>query len=747
MAKKVDEKQRRKILTSSLWAVVFSITAPLFLYNFINSVYSLLDAIMLAYVSPVASSAGATLAQVKNLISSLASGLAAGGAIIVSRHYGAGEINEAKKSANVMFTMNLIIIALILGVMLPLAIPIMQICGCNEDIIAVSSNYFRLQLVEQVLIAVNSIFIALEKSKGNTRIILIGNLIMMAIKISLNAILVYALKVNDMTYIEIASIVSQLFMTVLGCYFLFRKSNVFRIEFKALSLKWDYVKKILVMSIPLFLGKFVISLGKVGVNAMCKVYGSLTVGALGVSNNISGLVTNPGTAFEDSESSIVSQNLGNGNMKRCLKTFFISCVMLFSWALIGFLIVRVFFLDQIVGLFANTDPDYASQIVEYQEMIKNIFYYDCLSIPALAIVSAVLGFLYGYGQTFLATINNLLRIATRIGTLWFLQTFTSLGSESAGISMGISNISIAILSLIMLSIFFIKTKIKGYKGMHFSDEEPEMHEINGILVRKKEKIFLKDQKSSCKNAYLEINNLYENKPCILIIPGGGYSHLSPREGTPVSNKFISLGYNTAILYYSLGPKYSYPVQKDEVNTALIYLSSKFKDLFIMGFSAGGHLAGIGGTDINSHLLKGMILCYPVINLESETHEGTRDNFLGKYKDDVTMQRSFSIDLRVNSSTPPTYIWTTLTDQSVPPSNTIRMEEALTKNNVYHKMKLYPRGPHGVALADETAIKDGDTSYVITEIQSWPNDVSEFIEEVLQNEAEEKKVTTTPLVQN
>ncbi len=732
MAKKVDEKQRRKILTSSLWAVVFSITAPLFLYNFINSVYSLLDAIMLAYVSPVASSAGATLAQVKNLISSLASGLAAGGAIIVSRHYGAGELDEAKKNANVMFTMNLIIIGIILGIMLPLAIPIMQICGCNEDIIQVSSNYFRLQLVEQVLIAVNSIFIALEKSKGNTRIILIGNLIMMAIKIALNAILVYGLKVDDMTYIELASIVSQLFMTALGCYYLFRKSNVFRIEFKLLSLKWAYVKKILVISFPLFLGKFVISLGKVGVNAMCKVYGSLTVGALGVSNNISGLITNPGNAFEDSESSIVSQNIGNGNMKRCLKTFFISCVMLFTWSLIGFLVVRVFFLDEIVGLFANTDPDYASQIVEYQEMIKGIFYYDCLSIPALAIVAVVLGFLYGYGQTFLATINNLLRIATRIGTLWFLQTFTDLGSESAGISMGISNISIAILSLIMFAIFMIKTKKKGYKGMHFSDEEPEMHEINGILVRKKEKIFLKDQKSTCKDAYLEINNLFENKPCILIIPGGGYSHLSTRESKPVSDKFISLGYNTAILSYSLGPKYSYPVQKDEVNTALIYLSTKFKDLFIMGFSAGGHLAGIGGTDVNSSLLKGMILCYPVINFEKETHIGTRDNFLGKYNLDSEYQHNFSIDNRVTENTPPTYIWTTLEDQTVPPSNTTRMEEALSKNNVYHEMKLYPHGRHGLALGDETAIKDGDTSYVIPEVQDWPNNVDAFIKKVLEN---------------
>lgn len=732
MAKKIDEKQRRKILTSDLWVVVFSITAPLFLYQFINSVYSLLDAIMLAYVSPVASSAGATLAQVKALISSLGGGLASGGAIIVSRHYGAGEINEAKKTSNVMFTINLIIIALILGVMLPLAIPIMKLCGCNDDIIQVSSNYFRLQLVEQVLIAINNIFIALEKSKGNTKIILIGNLVMMAIKIALNALLVYGLKVDDMTYIELASIVSQLFMTVLGCYYLFRPSNVFRIEFKSLSLKWSYVKKILIISFPLFLGKFVISLGKVGVNAMCKVYGSLTVGALGVSNNISGLITNPGNAFEDSESSIVSQNLGNGNMKRCLKTFFISCAMLFTWSLIGFLVVRVFFLDQIVGLFANTNPDYADQIIEYQEMIKGIFYYDCLSIPALAIVAVVLGFLYGYGQTFLATINNLLRIATRIGTLWFLQTFTDLGSESAGISMGISNISIAILSIIIFTIFMIKTKMKGYKGMRFSDPEPEMHEINGILVRKFEKIYLKDQQPSCKQACLEINNLYENKPCILIIPGGGYGHLSPREGKPVSDKFISLGYNTAILSYSLGPKYSYPVQKDEVNTAIIYLSTKFKNIFIMGFSAGGHLAGIGGTDINSHLLKGMILCYPVINLEKETHQGTKDNFLGKYKDDKEYQHNFSIDNRVTPTTPPTYIWTTLEDQAVPPSNTIRMEEALTKNNVYHEMELYPHGRHGLALADETAIKDGDTSYVIPEVQSWPNKVDAFIKKVLSN---------------
>ena len=52
--------------------------------------------------------------------------------------------------------------------------------------------------------------------------------------------------------------------------------------------------------------------------------------------------------------------------------------------------------------------------------------------------------------------------------------------------MGISNIAIAIIAVIFLLLFLLKVRIKGYKGMKFSDPEPEMVEINGILINKKE---------------------------------------------------------------------------------------------------------------------------------------------------------------------------------------------------------------------------------------------------------------------
>ena len=479
---KLDEQRRREVLTGNLWKVVIYITAPLFLYQLINQFYNIVDQMMVSSINSESVSAVATIAQIKNLLASLGSGLTAGGVILVARLYGAGDIEKARKNANVLFTMSLLIISLIVLVFMPLSTTILNIAKVPTELIVISKRYFQLQLIEQVIMVINNLFIALERTKNNTKIIFITNILIMCIKLLFNVVFIYGLKVNDLVYVELSSLIAQLVMMTIGCFYLFNKNNIFRLSFKELSLKWSIVKKIIVISFPLFLGKFIMSLGKVTVNAMCGVYGALTVGALGISNNLCGVVTTPCITFEESTSAMVSQNLGSRNMKRCLKIFAISSVYVSIWTIIGFLIVRVLFMDEIIGLFnLNNDS------IDFVNMVKDIFYYDCLTIPALAINTAVLGVLYGYGQTFLATINNLLRIVTRIFVLWYLQTYhQEMGWEAAGISMGISNIAIAVFALVFLSIFLIKIKIKGYKGMRFSDKEPTFYEKDGVLLVRKE---------------------------------------------------------------------------------------------------------------------------------------------------------------------------------------------------------------------------------------------------------------------
>ena len=53
--------------------------------------------------------------------------------------------------------------------------------------------------------------------------------------------------------------------------------------------------------------------------------------------------------------------------------------------------------------------------------------------------------------------------------------------------------------------------------------------------------------------------------------GGGYHHLSTREAIPVSNKFLSLGYNTTIVYYSVAPHANF-IQEEQANLVIKELS-------------------------------------------------------------------------------------------------------------------------------------------------------------------------------
>lgn len=241
-----------------------------------------------------------------------------------------------------------------------------------------------------------------------------------------------------------------------------------------------------------------------------------------------------------------------------------------------------------------------------------------------------------------------------------------------------------------------------------------------------QKVLFKDESVGFE---VVVNKVYEDAPMIVIFPGGGYHHLSTRESVPVSNKFISLGYNTTIVYYSIAPHANF-IQEKQANKVIEELSKEYKDIFVIGFSAGGHLAGISATQENVFNVKGMILCYPVVSFLSHTHQGTLNNFLSG---NVTEENKikYSIEKRINNNTVPCFVWTTKTDASVPYENTLMLIEALSKNNVFYRYHIYPKGPHGMALADESAIHNGDTSYIDKEVATWVIKADNFIKEILK----------------
>ena len=458
MIKEKDLKRRDRVLNGNLAYAIVSICAPIFLYNLFNSFYSVIDAVVVARINPGSVSAVAALSQIQHLLSSLGAGVAAGGGILVARLFGAGDMDDARYYSNQIISLSSVIVALLLAICLPLALPIMRISGISDELIAIGTGYFIVQILTLAFMFYNSVFMAMQKAKGNTKIMFWLNILAMMIKLGLSILFIWGMEKKDIMWVAIATMIGQAVMFVILLAMMLERDNVFAIRFSEFKLSAKVCKRVISIAFPIFLGKFIFSFGKVSVNSMCKAYGPLVVGALGVSNNMNGLATTPINSFEEGTSTIISQNLGAGNQKRALKTFNYSFLMASGLGILGYILIRFLLQDSIIGLYNQNEM--AEGAAEFLALIKTIHRYDSLSILALAVNAAVLGVLYGYGRTKMTMVLNISRVFVfRIPILWYLQTFhKEIGAEAAGLSMGISNICIAIASLTCLLIFLFRLK-------------------------------------------------------------------------------------------------------------------------------------------------------------------------------------------------------------------------------------------------------------------------------------------------
>ncbi|AOY76815.1 MATE family efflux transporter [Clostridium formicaceticum] len=450
---KKDSKRRKFVLEGDMWQVVLSLSLPLAVYNGFNHLFGFLDTMMAAHIGSEVVSAIAYLSQIKTMIAAIGAGLAVGGGIIVARYYGAGDIKNAKKYVNTLLFLAISIGVILLAFMLPFIKPILRMANTPEELIYVGSNYFAVEIIMIIAIFINSVYIAVEKAKGNTKIILHLNLMVLGIKLILTSLFVYVFNFG-ITMMAIATLLAHLSLTIIGISNMLRADNVFRLSLKSIDLSPKTLWPIINLALPIFFEKFTFSFGKVIVNSMSTLYGSMVVGALGISNNVAGIATSVANGFQDGEASIISQNLGNKNFDRALEAFKKTLIVCLAIGGIGMLLTGIF-IDLIIRIFAKGDLQFAQEI-------KNILKYEIIALTTLTITSAVMGLLYGFGYTKLTLVINFLRLFLfRIPTLYLLQRFSSLGSESVGIAMMISNGLVGITSIAVCFIVIQKMKREG----------------------------------------------------------------------------------------------------------------------------------------------------------------------------------------------------------------------------------------------------------------------------------------------
>ena len=221
----------------------------------------------------------------------------------------------------------------------------------------------------------------------------------------------------------------------------------------------------------------------------------------------------------------------------------------------------------------------------------------------------------------------------------------------------------------------------------------------------------------------------ERKPiAIIIIPGGGYRHLTYDLGGYSYAKWLNtLGISAFVLNYRLptSPDLKQreigPLQDIQAAIKLIRKNAAQygispDQIGVLGTSAGGHLAAmVSNISTDYTELKGdwqnfstvpnfAILVSPVIDLGEFAHKGSRDNLLGENASSEKI-KEYSMQNRVTDKTPPTILFHAQNDNAVPVINSILYYEAMIKNKVKGAMFIFPEGEHNIGISNKTELTD------------------------------------------
>lgn len=433
---KKDEQFRDYALNAPPLKVLLTTCMPLALYQAMQQIFKILDALLASHIGADAVSAVSCLSQITLMITALGTGLAVGGSIQISEAYGRGDDTMVRQRVATVYALAILVSLVVVAALIPFAEPFLRLLKTPEDLIAAGAGYFRVEILSLVVSFFNTVYIAIERSRGHARKILVLNLVIIIVKLAMSAFFVYVMN-GGLILIAVATLASQLLVLLYALVTMPRDEGAFRFSAGSVRLSKDSVLPLLNISFPVAAEKMLFAAGKVIVNSMSGMYGGLTVGALGISNNIGGLTTSWHTGFTDGAAPLISQNRGAGKYRRTLQLYFWLLAIDMAIGVAGIAIVTNT-LPWLAKIFAQSKNNFDET---FCQMIIAIHQWEMLGYITLGINAATLALLLGYGYTKLTMLLNVARVfAFRVPVLWAFQQFTNIGAEAVGMTMMISNV-------------------------------------------------------------------------------------------------------------------------------------------------------------------------------------------------------------------------------------------------------------------------------------------------------------------
>ena len=186
---------------------------------------------------------------------------------------------------------------------------------------------------------------------------------------------------------------------------------------------------------------------------------------------------------------------------------------------------------------------------------------------------------------------------------------------------------------------------------------------------------------------------------LIVLPGGGYAAYAENEAQPIVDWLGESGITATVLRYPLHARHPIPLEAVRSEVRRLRETGAGR-VGVIGFSAGGHLAGLialsDASDPDTRIDLA-VLGYPITSMEMDTYRPAQLILLGEDAS-PELRQATSLDALVTAAAPPFFIWHTAEDPYVPVEHSYRLGAALAAHDVPHALHVFSKGPHSLGLA-------------------------------------------------
>lgn len=457
-------KKTLSFTEGKIFSPLIRFALPVLLALFLQTMYGAVDLLIVGQfggeMSTVYVSAVSTGSTVMQAITVVITGLAMGLTVFVGKEIGAGERGKAGKIIGSGIVLFGIIAIAVTALMIAFAQPLARIMHAPEEALEQTVLYITICSAGAVFIVAYNSLGSIFRGIGDSKMPLITVAIACVLNIGGDLLLVAVFHMGA-AGAATATIFAQAVSVVISILIIRKKTLPFDFSVKDIRPRAAFIKETLKLGAPIALQDLLVNITFLVIIALVNDLGLTESAGIGVAEKLCGFLMLVPSAFMQSMSAFVAQNMGARKPERARKALL--CGIVLSLAVSVIMAYFTFFHGELLaGIFAK-DAATISAAADY----LRAYALDCLLTSFLF---CFIGYFNGCSKTTFVMLQGIIgAFGVRLPVSWIM-------SRQAGVTLfqiGLATPSSSLVQIILCGIYFAVTLRRQKKAAAFNSAASE----------------------------------------------------------------------------------------------------------------------------------------------------------------------------------------------------------------------------------------------------------------------------------